>query len=332
MPDQVPEDVKHDRLERLVETTQRIAAERNADRVGRVEEVLVEGRGVPMSRCYAAAHAETRRSTSPVPPRRGVLQRSSSTPRPRRRSADAKSRSPPPSRASRDNSHLRHNCHTHATTLAIRSKRVVGWGAPRAMTRRRPEVIAVFGPTGSGKTSASEIVARALGTEIVSADALQVYRGLPILTNQSGRATRLVAIRDLSQEFSVGEYARLAHAEIHELVGANEIAVVCGGTGLYLRAAIVDLDLPPAAESSAQRAGRRLRRRSRCSLCRLRADAAAASRVHLNDRRRVVRALELAEHGESLTCARSTVGCRHAIADDRRRARDFTHFSRAQDP
>jgi tRNA dimethylallyltransferase len=174
------------------------------------------------------------------------------------------------------------------------------------MTRRLPEVIAVFGPTGSGKTSASEIVARVLGTEIVSADALQVYRDLPILTNQSGRATRLVAIRDLSQEFSVGEYARLAHAEIDELVGTNGIAVVCGGTGLYLRAAIVDLDLPPAAESSARARWEALYDGDPdAAYARLGAlDAAAASRVHLNDRRRVVRALELAEHGESLAPAR----------------------------
>ena len=61
MPDQVPEDVKHERLERLVETTQRIAAERNADRVGRVEEVLVEG----SSRTDAALlRGRTRRNTT----------------------------------------------------------------------------------------------------------------------------------------------------------------------------------------------------------------------------------------------------------------------------
>lgn len=174
------------------------------------------------------------------------------------------------------------------------------------MTRPRPEVVAVFGPTGSGKTSASELVARALGTEIVSADALQVYRGLPILTNQPQRATRLVAIRDLSQEFSVGEYARLAHAEIDELVGANGIAVVCGGTGLYLRAAIADLHVPLAAESGARARWEALYDGDPAvAYARLGAlDAAAASRVHPNDRRRVVRALELAEYGASLAPAR----------------------------
>jgi tRNA dimethylallyltransferase len=170
------------------------------------------------------------------------------------------------------------------------------------MTSSLPEVVAVFGPTASGKTAVSEIVAAALGTEVVSADALQVYGGLPILTNQPESRTRLVAICGLSHEFSVGEYAKLAHDEIDELVRSNGAAVVSGGTGLYLRAALVDLELPPAAESGARArwealydadpnaAHRRLQE----------LDPAAAAMVHRNDRRRVVRALELAEGGGSL--------------------------------
>ena len=60
-----------------------------------------------------------------------------------------------------------------------------------------PEVVAVFGPTASGKSGVAEALAARLGTEVVSADALQVYRGLSILTNQPDRPTRLVAVRDL---------------------------------------------------------------------------------------------------------------------------------------
>jgi tRNA dimethylallyltransferase len=165
-----------------------------------------------------------------------------------------------------------------------------------------PEVIAIFGPTASGKSGVAEAVADRLGTEVVSADALQVYRGLPILTNQPARPTRLVGIRDLSEEMSVGEYARLAHAAIDELVDANGAAVVAGGTGLYLRAALVDLELPPPPREGARErweaaydadppaAHRRLAE----------LDRAAAAAVHTNDRRRVVRALELAEVGASL--------------------------------
>jgi tRNA dimethylallyltransferase len=165
-----------------------------------------------------------------------------------------------------------------------------------------PEVFAVFGPTASGKSEVAEALADRLGTEVVSADALQVYRGLPILTNQPERPTRLVAVRELAQEMSVGEYARLAHAAIDELADANGAAVVAGGTGLYLRAALVDLALPPAPG-----AGARARweatydadpAAAHARLARL--DGAAAAAVHPNDRRRVVRALELAEVGTSL--------------------------------
>src|SRR5262245_6385438 len=100
----------------------------------------------------------------------------------------------------------------------------------------------VFGPTASGKSAVAEILADRLGTDVVSADAMQVYRGLPILTNQPERPTRLVAFRELQEEMSVGEFAPLAHEAIDELVRTRGSAVVAGGTGLYLRAALADLD------------------------------------------------------------------------------------------
>ena len=84
-----------------------------------------------------------------------------------------------------------------------------------------PEVIAVFGPTAAGKTAVAETLADRLATDVVSADALQVYRGLPILTNQSPQPTRLVAIWPLSHEASVGEFEQLAHEAIDELVAAT---------------------------------------------------------------------------------------------------------------
>jgi tRNA dimethylallyltransferase len=164
------------------------------------------------------------------------------------------------------------------------------------------EVVAVFGPTASGKSAVAEELAGRLATEVVSADALQVYRGLPILTNQPERPTRLVAIRDLTQEMSVAEYAQLAHAEIDELIDANACAVVAGGTGLYLRAALVDLVVPPAPANGA-RARWEAAYDADPALAHARlaeADPRAAAVVHPNDRRRIVRALELAEAGASL--------------------------------
>ena len=178
----------------------------------------------------------------------------------------------------------------------------MGWGAPRAMTKLRYEVVAIFGPTASGKSAVAEQLAEALGTEVVSADALQVYRGLSILTNQPTTPTRLVAIRDLRETMSVGEYAGLAHEAIDELVAEHGTAVVAGGTGLYLRAALVDLEIPPAVTASARSTlESSYDADARGAYDRLRLlDPSAAAAVHPNDRRRVVRALELAEIGASL--------------------------------
>jgi tRNA dimethylallyltransferase len=111
-------------------------------------------------------------------------------------------------------------------------------------------VIGIFGPTASGKSRVAEAVAERLPAEIVSADAMQVYRGLPILTNQS--PARLVAIWPLDHEASVGEYAPLAHAAIDEILAAGRTPVVVGGTGLYLRAALAELGLPPAPPPGAR--------------------------------------------------------------------------------
>jgi tRNA dimethylallyltransferase len=164
------------------------------------------------------------------------------------------------------------------------------------------EVIAIFGPTASGKSVVADELAARLGTEVVSADALQVYRGIPVLTNQAETPARLVAIRNLDAEMSVGEYCALAHTAVDELVRAFGSAVVAGGTGLYLRAALVDLGVPPPAE-------RVLRARLEESYDAGASDAharlelldpRAAASVHPHDRRRVVRALELAESGSSL--------------------------------
>src|SRR5687767_1067848 len=99
------------------------------------------------------------------------------------------------------------------------------------MTNLPYEVVAIFGPTASGKSAIARLVASALRTEVVSADALQVYRGLPILTNQPAEPTRLVAIRELADTMSVGEYATLAHEAIDDLVDRHGAAVVAGGTG-----------------------------------------------------------------------------------------------------
>ncbi len=165
-------------------------------------------------------------------------------------------------------------------------------------------VIGIFGPTASGKTRVAATLAERFPAELVSADAMQVYRGLPILTNQA--PGRLVALWPLDHEASVGEYAPLAQAAIDEILAAGRTPIVVGGTGLYLRAALADLAVPGApAPGERERWERVYDEDPALAYERLATlDPAAAALVHQNDRRRVVRALELAAAGASLAPAK----------------------------
>ncbi len=129
----------------------------------------------------------------------------------------------------------------------------------------RMRMIALFGPTGVGKTAVAVALAESLRERgedpvAVSADALQVYEGLETLTGVAAPAERaslehrLVSFLPLDATFSAGQYARLAHAEIDGLREAGRRPIVVGGTGLYLRAALCELDLrPPPPEGLRER-------------------------------------------------------------------------------
>jgi tRNA dimethylallyltransferase len=190
------------------------------------------------------------------------------------------------------------------------------------------DVIAVFGPTASGKSAAALELARALDGEIVSCDAMQLYRGLPILTNQptadelAAAPHHLVGVWPLDHEGSVAEYAEMAQTAIDDVVGRGRTVILCGGSGLYLRAAIAPLDLPPPpAEGMRERFGELYDQRGAEAAYQLLAhrDPRAAAAVHPNDRRRVVRALELTESGASLAPGVDTLW-------DRRDRRSTTVF------
>ena len=171
-------------------------------------------------------------------------------------------------------------------------------------------VIGVFGPTASGKSDVAAAVTQLIPAEVVSADAMQVYDGLPILTNQSRNPERLVGLWPLSHVASVGAYAPLAHAAIDEIAAAGKTPLVVGGTGLYFRAALAELELPPAPRPGARERWERLYDEAGAVVTHARLaelNAAAAARIHPNDRRRVVRALELAETGRSLVPRREAL-------------------------
>jgi tRNA dimethylallyltransferase len=141
----------------------------------------------------------------------------------------------------------------------------------------------------------------------VSADALQVYQGLEVLTGAAGPAQRavlehrLISLIPVDASFSAGQYAELAHAEIDGLLAAGHRPLVVGGTGLYLRAALTELSLrPPPPEGARERWLSELERRGPEALhAELSRRAAwAAEGIEPGDRQRVVRALELLDAGE----------------------------------
>ena len=156
------------------------------------------------------------------------------------------------------------------------------WHDPHDTDAVPEALIALFGPTGVGKTDVALALAGRLRERgkhpvAVSADALQVYAGLELLTGVATAAQqrvlehRLVSFLPVDARFSVAEYAALAHAQIDELLADGATPIVIGGTGLYLRAALTELALrppPPAARASAgtpSSNGAGPRRCTRCS-------------------------------------------------------------------
>jgi tRNA dimethylallyltransferase len=181
--------------------------------------------------------------------------------------------------------------------------------APR---RQAADVIAIFGPTGVGKTAVAIALARQLraGGEdpvAISADALQVYAGLEALTGAPTERERrlleheLVGFVPVAQSFSVGEYAPRAHAAIDAALASGRRPLVVGGTGLYLRAALADLELSPRPRPGLRE---QLEERLRTEgLAALHAELARrsprrATAIAPTDRTRVIRALETVEMGE----------------------------------
>jgi tRNA dimethylallyltransferase len=172
-------------------------------------------------------------------------------------------------------------------------------------------IVALFGPTGVGKTDVAIALAddlRADGEDpvAVSADALQLYAGLEILTGAATAAERarlehrLVGVLPVSARATAGDYARRAHAEIDALVAAGRRPIVVGGTGLYLRAALADLELrPPADPALRARLSARVAAEGAAALHAelARRDPRAAAAIVPNDAQRVVRALELLAAG-----------------------------------
>ena len=169
-------------------------------------------------------------------------------------------------------------------------------------------VLCIVGPTGSGKSQLAECVALELGGEVVSIDAMQVYRGMDIGTAKVPQAMRrcplhMVDVVDIGTPYSVSLFQADARACIDGLLSKDVVPVLCGGTGLYLDAVIDEMSFPKgevlgegrkryetyAREHGAEELHALLKRR----------DPQSAALIHPNNQRRVVRALEMLDEGIS---------------------------------
>ena len=162
-------------------------------------------------------------------------------------------------------------------------------------------MVAVAGPTGSGKSDLALLIAETFDGEIVNCDSLQVYRHFDIgtaklpLAERRGIPHHLIDILDPDQLFTAGEYARLARTTIAEISARGRLPILAGGTGFYLRALLEGLFEGPARDQPLRdRLSAREARRP-ASLHRLlrRFDSTAAGKIHANDIPKVTRALEI---------------------------------------
>jgi len=162
-------------------------------------------------------------------------------------------------------------------------------------------VVAVVGPTATGKSDLAIAIARRLGGEVVGADASQLYRGMDIgtakvpLEDRHGIPHHQVDVLDVTQEASVAAYQRHARGDIEAVLARGAVPVVAGGSGLYVRAALDRLEIPPTDPGVRAALQERLDRGGVATLlAELRAaDPQAADAIEPNNGRRVVRALEV---------------------------------------
>lgn len=176
-----------------------------------------------------------------------------------------------------------------------------------------PLLVALLGPTGSGKTALSLSLARHFGGEIVSCDSIAVYRCMEIGTAKPTRAERyevphhLIDILPPNEFCTAGDYSRRARRAIADIASRSRLPIVTGGTGLYLRALLDGLFAgPQRVEGIRDRLRESAKRRGHAWLHRLlaRLDPGAAQRIHMNDHPKLIRAIEVClSIGKPLTAA-----------------------------
>ena len=171
-----------------------------------------------------------------------------------------------------------------------------------------PRVACVVGPTASGKSAVSELVAVALGSAVVSVDAMQVYRGMDVGTAKTPPADRrapllMVDVADPLESYSVQLFQRDARRCVDALLAEGRVPVLAGGTGLYLNAVVDEMEFPAGERDDDRRRSYEavaLERGPRALHAMLsERDPESAALIHPNNVRRVARALEMLDDGVS---------------------------------
>ena len=172
----------------------------------------------------------------------------------------------------------------------------------KTVSSPEPLLVAIVGPTGSGKTALSLALAERCGGEIVNCDSVALYRGVEIGAAKPSPEERarvphhLLDVADLSQTMTAGDYARRARVALEDIRRRGRLPIVVGGTGLYLRALLEGLfPGPQRSEELRRRLRERNEGRGSDYLHRLlaRLDPAAAARIHPNDAPKLIRAIEV---------------------------------------
>ncbi len=169
------------------------------------------------------------------------------------------------------------------------------------------KVIVIAGPTASGKTSLGIEVARAVGGEIISADSMQIYKDMPIATacptdeEKSLAPHHLVEFLQPSESFSVAQWCKLAKEKIDDIISRGKVPIVVGGTGLFIDSLVDNITFADVEVDENLR--NELMNRDVDSLYEelKKVDAKACENIHKNNKKRVVRALELYYSGSSKT-------------------------------
>lgn len=162
-------------------------------------------------------------------------------------------------------------------------------------------LIAVVGPTGSGKTELSLAIAREFYGEIVNYDSVQMYRGFDVgsaklpLSDRQGIPHHLIDVVDPCAEMTAGQFAREASQILANVTAREKLPVLAGGTGFYLRALLDGLSPVPVQDAGLRQRLILVARRRPGALSRFlrRFDRSAASRIHVNDRQKLIRAVEI---------------------------------------